>query len=186
METELTLGLPGGNRTAGDGGKVGTKRKYREAVDLSLGSTGVGSSDASGVAGEEVGRAEETPAAKVQVVGWPPVRSFRVNALKSCRYVKVAMDGAPYLRKVDLEVYGGYHQLLNALDIMFGSSKLRKYLDDGELVEQASGRREYVAAYEDRDGDWMLVGDVPWEMFAESCKRMRLMKSSDAIGLDKL
>lgn len=64
METELTLGLPGGNRTAGDGGKVGTKRKYREAVDLSLGSTGVGSSDASGVAGEEVGRAEETPAAK--------------------------------------------------------------------------------------------------------------------------
>lgn len=22
---------------------------------------------------------------------------------------------------------------------------------------------EYVLTYEDRDGDWMLVGDVPWE-----------------------
>lgn len=22
---------------------------------------------------------------------------------------------------------------------------------------------EYVPSYEDKDGDWMLVGDVPWE-----------------------
>jgi len=22
---------------------------------------------------------------------------------------------------------------------------------------------EYVLTYEDKDGDWMLVGDVPWE-----------------------
>lgn len=22
---------------------------------------------------------------------------------------------------------------------------------------------EYVLSYEDKDGDWMLVGDVPWE-----------------------
>ena len=22
---------------------------------------------------------------------------------------------------------------------------------------------EYVITYEDKDGDWMLVGDVPWE-----------------------
>lgn len=24
-------------------------------------------------------------------------------------------------------------------------------------------RMEYVAAYEDKDNDWMLVGDVPWK-----------------------
>ena len=42
---------------------------------------------------------------------------------------------------------------------------------------------EYVPTYEDKDGDWMLVGDVPWKMFVESCKRLRLMKSSEAIGL---
>uniref|UniRef100_A0A2P2JNT4 Auxin-responsive protein n=1 Tax=Rhizophora mucronata TaxID=61149 RepID=A0A2P2JNT4_RHIMU len=29
----------------------------------------------------------------------------------------------------------------------------------------------------------MLVGDVPWEMFVDTCKRLKIMKSSDAIGL---
>jgi auxin-responsive protein IAA len=34
-------------------------------------------------------------------------------------YVKVSMDGAPYLRKIDLRVYGGYPELLKALETMF-------------------------------------------------------------------
>lgn len=59
------------------------------------------------------------------MVGWPPVRSFRKNVLKSCTYVKVAVDGAPYLRKVDLETYGGYEQLLIALEEMFSCFKIR-------------------------------------------------------------
>ncbi|KAK8673879.1 hypothetical protein V6N13_112188 [Hibiscus sabdariffa] len=42
---------------------------------------------------------------------------------------------------------------------------------------------EYVLTYEDKDGDWMLVGDVPWEMFIETCKRLKIMKSTDANGL---
>ncbi|KAG8090796.1 hypothetical protein GUJ93_ZPchr0011g27018 [Zizania palustris] len=42
---------------------------------------------------------------------------------------------------------------------------------------------EYVPTYEDKDDDWMLVGDVPWEMFVESCKRLRIMKGSEVIGL---
>ena len=53
------------------------------------------------------------------MVGWPPVRSVRKKALKSCKYVKVAVDGAPYLRKVDLEVHRSYEQLLMALETMF-------------------------------------------------------------------
>jgi len=34
-------------------------------------------------------------------------------------YVKVSMDGAPYLRKIDLRIYGGYPELLKALETMF-------------------------------------------------------------------
>lgn len=34
-------------------------------------------------------------------------------------YVKVSMDGAPYLRKIDLNVYKSYPELLNALENMF-------------------------------------------------------------------
>lgn len=34
-------------------------------------------------------------------------------------YLKVSMDGAPYLRKIDLQVYKSYQELLKALQSMF-------------------------------------------------------------------
>lgn len=36
-----------------------------------------------------------------------------------CLYVKVSMDGAPYLRKVDLQTYKNYRDLSTALEKMF-------------------------------------------------------------------
>lgn len=36
-------------------------------------------------------------------------------------FVKVSMDGAPYLRKVDLTMYKGYQELSDALAKMFSS-----------------------------------------------------------------
>lgn len=34
----------------------------------------------------------------------------------------------------------------------------------GELSrKEGCNGSEYAITYEDRDGDWMLVGDVPWE-----------------------
>ncbi|MED6189732.1 Iaa19p [Stylosanthes scabra] len=51
----------------------------------------------------------------------------------------------------------------------------------GEALKDAENC-ENVPIYEDKDGDWMLVGDVPWEMFIESCKRLRIMKRSEAKG----
>ncbi|KAJ7549399.1 hypothetical protein O6H91_07G052200 [Diphasiastrum complanatum] len=42
---------------------------------------------------------------------------------------------------------------------------------------------DYVITYEDKDGDLMLVGDVPWGMFIVTVKRLRIMKGSEAIGL---
>lgn len=72
---------------------------------------------------------------RAQVVGWPPVRSFRKNTLASsnikknsdveaksgpgCIYVKVSLEGAPYLRKVDLKSYANYLELSSALQKMF-------------------------------------------------------------------
>lgn len=62
------------------------------------------------------------------MVGWPPIRSYRKNILAGkkmeaesfCRgYVKVSMDGAPYLRKIDLTVYKSYVELVKALENMF-------------------------------------------------------------------
>ncbi|TQD99607.1 hypothetical protein C1H46_014743 [Malus baccata] len=61
----------------------------------------------------------------------------------------------------------------------------RKYTEDSNEVMKPAlkGMDQYVLTYEDKYGDWMLVGDVPWKMFIESCKRIRLMKSSDAVGI---
>ncbi|CAA0826923.1 Auxin-responsive protein IAA27 [Striga hermonthica] len=141
------------------------------------------------------------PAAKAQVVGWPPIRSFRKNTLATnlpkneelgksgpvCMYVKVSMDGAPYLRKIDLKTYCSYPELSSALEKMFSCFTIGQCAGQGQLSESRLtdllNGSEYVLTYEDKDGDWMLVGDVPWEMFLDSCKRLRIMKSSDAIGL---
>ncbi|KAL6894635.1 hypothetical protein ACP4OV_008733 [Aristida adscensionis] len=132
---------------------------------------------------------EKPRAPKAQAVGWPPVRSFRKNALAVQSLVKVSVDGAPYLRKVDLRLYTSYQELSIALDKMFSSftigrcgSQGMKGMNESKLADMLSGS-EYVPTYEDKDGDWMLVGDVPWEMFVESCKRLRIMKGSEAVGL---
>ncbi|XP_039071473.1 auxin-responsive protein IAA9-like [Hibiscus syriacus] len=149
----------------------------------------------------------EAPASKAQVVGWPPIRSFRKNSLAcnskntdevdgkvgpSALFVKVSMDGAPYLRKVDLRNYYKYQELSSALEKMFRCFILnqcgshgtpgRELMSKSKLEDLLHGS-EYVLTYEDKDGDWMLVGDVPWEMFIDTCNRLRIMKSSDAIGL---
>lgn len=170
------------------------------------------------------------PPAKAQVVGWPPVRSFRKNIMavqkpnaaptelhttankkkeaaeitapaeKSssaaavpatttsnavasvvAAFVKVSMDGAPYLRKVDLKQYKSYQELSDALTKMF-SSFTKDLMGENKLANLLNSS-DYVPTYEDKDGDWMLVGDVPWEMFVDSCKRLRIMKGSEAVGL---
>lgn len=41
-------------------------------------------------------------------------------------FVKVCMDGAPYLRKVDLKMYRSYQQLADALAKMFSSFTMGK------------------------------------------------------------
>ncbi|RWW34487.1 hypothetical protein GW17_00000756 [Ensete ventricosum] len=99
-------------------------------------------------------KATELTLGRPQVVGWPPVRSYRKNTLKATAaagglFVKVSMDGAPYLRKIDLAAYRGYEELRKALEDMF------------KCFEGGKGS-EYAITYEDKDGDQMLVGDVPW------------------------
>lgn len=41
--------------------------------------------------------------------------------------VKVSMDGAPYLRKVDLKMYKSYQELSDALAKMFSSFTMGKH-----------------------------------------------------------
>ncbi|KAL6619948.1 hypothetical protein ACP70R_035087 [Stipagrostis hirtigluma subsp. patula] len=214
--TELRLGLPGSEspdrRVAAAAATAtlellpakGAKRGFSDEAPPppSAAAAGKGKKVAEDEEVDKKVAAAPQPAAKAQVVGWPPIRSYRkntmaTNQLKGSKedaeakqgqgfmYIKVSMDGAPYLRKVDLKTYKNYKDLSTALEKMFsgfstcGCNAISG--KDGLSENRKDG--EYVLTYEDKDGDWMLVGDVPWEMFADSCRRLRIMKGSDAIGL---
>lgn len=102
--TELRLGLPGG----GSGSKA---EAAAEAVAKNEKKRGFAEMEGGGAA--EV--------AKNQVVGWPPVCSYRKkNSFNDKLYVKVSMDGAPFLRKIDLNTHKGYPDLALALEKLFG------------------------------------------------------------------
>ncbi|KAF8683131.1 hypothetical protein HU200_044991 [Digitaria exilis] len=200
MATELRLGLPGtvdDMKAAAPSTPRGKKR-----------TTAADPVDDSAAADDEATKQRDAeaapPAAKAPVVGWPPVRSYRkscfqasskpqskpatkeevsttaaaapsaaANATAGSSFVKVSMEGAPYLRKVDLRMYKGYRELREALEAMFVSS------NNGG----GANLSEFAVTYEDKDGDLMLVGDVPFEMFTSTCKKLRIMKRSEATGL---
>ncbi|KAA8540439.1 hypothetical protein F0562_024642 [Nyssa sinensis] len=98
-ETELTLGLPGESRNQ----KSGTKRGFSETVDLNLGSScvidGRDEDFTSDQSENEISVHSKPPAAKAQVVGWPPVKSFRKNTMTSGKYVKVACRWSSIFKK---------------------------------------------------------------------------------------
>lgn len=138
-ETELTLGLPGN--------KVNAKRGFHDTVDAGVGSSTSEPRDgrnepeliasADGKFQHRLYKAYGLDLTllsmtwnvmiwfvgqKRAVMGWPPVRSYRRKTIEMrCKYVKVAADGAPYLRKLDLEMFNGYQDLFIAFEELFTS-----------------------------------------------------------------
>ncbi|XP_076918156.1 auxin-responsive protein IAA13-like isoform X2 [Bidens hawaiensis] len=134
------------------------------------------------------------------VVGWPPLRrshrlafhtkspeeqstsvpdlneDFKTDAKEvvfenGYHPVKVNMDGTLYGRKVDLNAHNSYETLSQTLEDMFCEEKEARR---SKLLDATS---EFVLTYEDKDGNRMLVGDVPWRMFLQSVKRLRIMRN---------
>ncbi|GFP98002.1 auxin-induced protein 22d [Phtheirospermum japonicum] len=158
--TELRLGLPGSDepdqqQSSSSHVKINNNKRSCSEIDNSC----------------QKGEKQEA-----QVVGWPPQKS-ESETNGSGFFVKVSMDGAPYLRKIDLKFYKNYFDLLKALENMF-KCNIGVYTE-----REGYDGSEFAPTYEDKDGDWMLVGDVPWDMFITSCKRLRIMKGSEAKGL---
>ncbi|WZZ24638.1 hypothetical protein YC2023_008039 [Brassica napus] len=161
--------------------------------------------------------ADSMAATSGQVVGWPPIRTYRMNSMvnqaktlamedpqqvnknitdaaqmRSSMFVKVTMDGIPIGRKIDLNAHQCYESLSNTLEDMFLKPKSVSSTQetDGHLETRLKilpdGSSGLVLTYEDKEGDWMLVGDVPWRMFIGSVKRLRIMKTSEATGAAKM
>ncbi|XP_006654667.1 auxin-responsive protein IAA18-like isoform X1 [Oryza brachyantha] len=104
--------------------------------------------------------------------------------------VKINMDGIPIGRKVDLALYDSYQKLSSAVEELFrGFLEAQKDLSCAESGEQGTeekifsglldGTGEYTLVYEDNDGDRMLAGDIPWNVFVSTAKRLRVMRRSE-------
>ncbi|XP_057964170.1 auxin-responsive protein IAA11-like [Malania oleifera] len=245
-DSELDLGLGLSLGGGGGGGRWAQQPKIFIVKDFRQSPSSSSSSSSLNRANLSVGT--KRPADSVatangisQVVGWPPIRSYRMNSLcnqakssgpeelspvickgkcdnamvektfngseksngkakenrhlRTSLFVKVKMDGIPIGRKVDLSSHSCYETLAQTLEHMFhppsttinamGSSGE----EDGVILEASrppkllDGSYEFVLTYEDKDGDWMLVGDVPWGMFVSSVKKLRIMRTSEANGL---
>ncbi|XWS31491.1 hypothetical protein CRYUN_Cryun23aG0080900 [Craigia yunnanensis] len=160
--TELRLGLPGSDEPERQS-TPSIRNNKRTSSEISEESRSKSSSGVTQAGNDN--HQDSAPPAKAQVVGWPPIRSYRKNCSQTKKnevegagmYVKVSVDGAPYLRKIDLKVYRSYPELLKALENMF------KLTIGAYSEREGYNGSDYAPTYEDKDGDWMLVGDVPWE-----------------------
>ncbi|MCL7022827.1 hypothetical protein MKW94_000906 [Papaver nudicaule] len=110
--------------------------------------------------------------------------------VKKGMMVKINMDGVPIGRKVDLNALDSYEKLSSAVDQLFRDLLAAQKDSSADLncphVNEAKaitglldGSGEYTLVYEDNEGDRMLVGDVPWGMFAATVKRLRVLKTTE-------
>ncbi|CAD5169022.1 unnamed protein product [Musa acuminata subsp. malaccensis] len=180
MELELGLALPGGDLIAELGlaseKRTGTCRK-RGFDDMFYGATSPplfvhkdGDDDDGDDDDSRFNHLQELNLGSRVLVGWPPVRVSRrkgeEGGKRRVNCVKVNMEGVAIGRKVDLSLHDSYQALFLTLSQMFPKKQ-----HDGEESDAAY----YKVTYEDEDGDWMLVGDVPWEAFIQSVKRLKIL-----------
>ncbi|GMY28060.1 auxin-responsive protein IAA31 isoform X3 [Fagus crenata] len=71
-------------------------------------------------------------------------------------FIKIYMEGIPIGRKLNLFAQQGYDGLIRTIARMFLTTILCPSADRVHSDK-------YVLTYEDKEGDWMMVGDVPWE-----------------------
>lgn len=156
-----------------------------------------------------------------QLVGWPPVCTFRKNLSttstrpaysedlskaepcseeedhgntgvsgqeRPAMFVKVNLEGYAVGRKIDIKAHHSYTSLSSALQSMFhgflsdGHGRIATR-EDEEQLEYQKGKgvvKNYILLYEDNEGDRMLAGDVPWELFIASVKRLYITKDPRA------
>ncbi|CAM0882789.1 unnamed protein product [Alopecurus aequalis] len=109
---------------------------------------------------------------------------------KNSPLVKINMDGIPIGRKFNLAACDSYERLSVAVKGLFhGFIEAQREASNAERAEQGvdekifsqllDGSGEYTLVYEDNEGDRMLVGDVPWNVFVSTAKRLRVLRSSE-------
>ncbi|KAF3943421.1 hypothetical protein CMV_030016, partial [Castanea mollissima] len=120
-----------------------------------------------------------TTKTRVQPLSWPPIRSILRSAhldkaldhKQASLFIKIYMEGIPIGRKLNLFAQDGYDSLIATIAHMFPTTILCPGAD------RVHSDKYHVLTYEDKEGDWMMVGDVPWEMFLNNVKRLKITRA---------
>ncbi|KAM0858290.1 hypothetical protein ACQ4PT_047922 [Festuca glaucescens] len=152
------------------------------STDLRLGLSLSTSPSSSSSSLHEVESIVSTPRNQV-LFNWPPIKPLLRSALAASAsghrrhrtlFVKVYMDGFPIGRKLDLLLLVGYDSLLIKLCHMFKTPITYAAV----YHQQVPGvKAAHILTYEDQDGDWMMVGDVPWKLFLSSVKKLKITRA---------
>lgn len=200
-DDDLELGL--GLRIRGGGSNTNEEASRRNMITKEFSSCSSSSSCSVNIPNSSIAGSKRSAIDSVSppngnsVIGWPPIRGAHRKPILANRIkpepkenrsraenmnnanghlsVKVNMDGTLIGRKVDLNAHNSYETLAHTLEDMFyGRLSSTETVGCSRLLNETS---EFVLTYEDRDGDCMLVGDVPWQMFVRSVKRLRILRS---------
>ncbi|KAF8781322.1 hypothetical protein HU200_000585 [Digitaria exilis] len=98
--------------------------------------------------------------------------------LSASRFVKVFMQGGVVGRKINLATHKNYASLSFALNRLGNNycmpacelNGLVNNEDDGALDDN-----NYILFYDNMDGDRFFLGEVPWEVFIISVKRIYIV-----------
>ncbi|CAL9056516.1 unnamed protein product [Musa banksii] len=96
---------------------------------------------------------------------------------RSTMFVKVNMEGYVFGRKIDLKAHDGYQSLSRALCKLFRNFLSSNCLGNSEEQDDEAVDDGFILLYEDNEGDQMLAGDIPWELFITSVKKLYIAPS---------
>lgn len=88
-------------------------------------------------------------------------------------YTKVYKSGSVG-RSLDVMRFSNYPELRHELARMFGL--------EGQLEDQSSG---WQLIFVDRENDWLLLGDDPWEVFINNVRSIRILSPSEVFQMQE-
>ncbi|MCE3049903.1 Iaa7p [Datura stramonium] len=164
------LGLPGGGGGGGrgelirDNNKINGKR-FSETVDLKLNFPSI--NDDITCAMDLIKENNKMKTTTSPTTTTKNEETEKTNA--AAAFVKVCMDGAPYLRKVDLKMYKSYQQLSDALAKMFipllmeiaGSQGILDFMNESKLMDLLNSSEYHQELWRNaRAGSKPCIDDV--------------------------
>uniref|UniRef100_A0A0E0BGU2 Auxin-responsive protein n=1 Tax=Oryza glumipatula TaxID=40148 RepID=A0A0E0BGU2_9ORYZ len=97
--------------------------------------------------------------------------------LSPSRFVKVFMHGEPFGRKINLALHNNYDSLSFTLKKLGNNYSMSPFELEGLVNKEEDGEidSDFDLLYDDMDGVRYFLGDVPWEVFTTTVKKIYIV-----------